>query len=366
VVLLEAAANPAWEQACTARGWRLVRPDLERLPSPWTDPGVSALEVFVRDHRASTVYLISEAAAVFYPVSRAPDLWNAAIAVGGDPRAAIVSNKLFGANTQLTPVLWVSDASETESWMGRLKIVNFNVTLRKSATIEEGLDWLAAQRRDPVPPAVDCETGNPRFARCFWLEATELDSKRRNDVLGSTRVPPGSGAYLALGGFGFETTVGGPGVLVGWLPPKYAGPLKLGDRIVSIAGREIRDAADYARFMDEQVDTRSTAVIVLRAKQRVRMETRIVLPERQELSTARMQGTYTAEQQELLVITRGVKAFRLRVHPDWNGAAASWNGEDLGKLEAGCWEVDDRGARKCPQVQPQLQGRPVPPGQPRS
>jgi hypothetical protein len=348
VVLLEAATNPAWDQACAARGWRLVRPDLEKLAPPWTDPGVNALRTFVRDHRASTVYLVSEAAAVFYPVSRTPDLWNAAIAVGGDPRAAIVSNKLFGANTQLTPVLWVSDASDTESWMSRLRIVDFHVSLRKSATIEEGLDWLAAQRRDPVPPVVDCETGNPQFARCFWLEATELDPKRRNDVLGSTRVPPGSGAYLALGGFGFESSAAGPGVLVGWLPPKYAGQLKLGDRIVSVAGREIRDAADYSRFMDEQVDARSIGVTVMRGKQRIRMETRIVLPERQELSTARIQGKYTPELRELLVITRGVSAFRLALHPDWSGAAVSWNGEDLGKLDAGCWQVDDRGARKCP------------------
>src|SRR2546426_12676044 len=85
------------------------------------------------------------------------------------------------------------------------------------------------------------------ISRCYWIEMTKFDPKQRNDVLKSTRVAPGSGASLALGPFGYDPLAEGAGVLVGWLPANYHGPLKLNDRIVSVAGKELRDGRDYAQ-----------------------------------------------------------------------------------------------------------------------
>ena len=58
----------------------------------------------------SRVYLAGQgdaASALFYVVTRIPDLWAAAVAAGGSPRAAIDSNRLFAANTTNLPVLWL-------------------------------------------------------------------------------------------------------------------------------------------------------------------------------------------------------------------------------------------------------------------
>src|SRR5204862_1221910 len=99
-----------------------------------------------------------------------------------------------------------------------------------------------------------------------------------NDVLKSTRVQPGAGASLDLGGFGFNTQAEGPGVLVTWLPERYSGPLKLNDRIVSIGGKKIRDARDYVEQMDQTTEEKPVAVMVQRGKDHIRLETRVVLP----------------------------------------------------------------------------------------
>jgi hypothetical protein len=329
-------------------GWQLVRPDPAKLPPLWTDAGLEALSPAVP--RQGRVFLIAEqdlAAAAFYAVSRTPDLWTAAVAVGGSPRAAIASNRLFGANTQLSPLLWLADAPDAAAWQARLAKTGFSVEVRTKAAMQEAIDWLAVRQRPPFPDSVDCETGNPRLARCFWIEMIAFDPKRRNDVLDSTRVRAGSGAFLNLGGFGFDATASGPGVAVAWLPEKYSGPLRLGDRIVSIAGKEIRDAPEYVSFMEQQVENKPVAIIVLRGKERKRLETGIVVPPREEVVTARVQGMFLPETREILLITRQVSALRVTIPEPWSGSAVSWNGQDIGKLATGCWNVEDAGARRC-------------------
>jgi len=144
-------------------------------------------------------------------------------------------------------------------------------------------DWLAKHQRALFPSTVDCETGSPAFARCYWIEMTKFDPKKRNDVLKSTRAMPGSGASLALGPFGYDPQAAGPGALVGWLPDDYKGPLKLNDRIVSVAGKELRDGREYARQMDELTDDKPVSVLIQRGKERLRLETKILLPKREEL-----------------------------------------------------------------------------------
>jgi hypothetical protein len=181
---------------------------------------------------------------------------------------------------------------------------------------------------------------------------TKFDPKRRNDVLKSTRVLPGSGASLAIGPFGFDPLAPGPGALVAWLPNSYKGPLKLGDRIVAVAGKDVRDGREYAEMMDAITEDKAVAVQVQRGSERMRLETKIVLPKREETTTARIEGRYTPDQKELLLISRAVVQARVQIPEDWLPVSVSWNGLDLPKLEsAGCWvlsiEKEPPQAVKC-------------------
>jgi hypothetical protein len=79
---------------------------------------------------------------------------------------------------------------------------------------------------------------------------TKFDRKKRNDVLKSARVMAGSGASLAIGPFGYDHRPP-PGRAGGLAARRYKGPLKLNDRIVSVAGRR-RGRREYARLMDDR------------------------------------------------------------------------------------------------------------------
>jgi hypothetical protein len=348
-----------WQPLAASRGWSCVIPFVDGV----SDPAVKVVDLILTDARKripgvdeTRVYLAAGGAGVaelFYMLSRAPDLWTAALAIQGSPGAAINSYRLFGANTQETPLLWVAPAADVDVYRAKLSAAEFNFEARPEAKTGEALDWLAGHRRAPFPATVDCETGNPSLARCYWIEMTRFDPKRRNDVLKSTRVLPGSGASLALGPFGYDGAAPGPGALVAWLPANYQGPLKLDDRIVSVDGKEMRDGRDYARQMDEIKDDKSVAVLVQRGKERLRLETKIVLPKREELVTARVQGRYMAEQKELLIISRAVTQMRVRIPAEWTPVSVSWNGLDLLKADAaGCWvltiEKDPPEVARCP------------------
>jgi membrane-associated protease RseP (regulator of RpoE activity) len=153
---------------------------------------------------------------------------------------------------------------------------------REAAGLKPGeeLDWLAGHRRPAYPPRIDCETGNPAFARCWRLEIVKPDLARRNDVLGYSRVTPGSGASPAA------------------LPQP-------GDRIVSIGGVKIADGPDYARLMEEARVEKPMAVVVQRGRQRVRAE-------------------WTPESREM----------RIDLPEAWVPAAINWNGQETGKADA--------------------------------
>src|SRR5206468_6471774 len=266
----------------------------------------------------------------------------------------IQSYKLYGANTQAAPLLWVAPAAEVDMFRQKLSQAEFNFETRAEAG-NDVFEWLAGHQRAPFPATVDCETGTPAFARCYWIEMTKFDPKKRNDVLKSTRVMAGSGASLAFGPFGYDPQAPGPGALVGWLPGDYQGPLKLNDRIVAVAGKELRDGREYAQHMDEIKEDKPVAVTVQRGKERLRLETKILLPKREELVTARVQGRYLPDQKELLLISRTVTQMRVRIPAEWTPVSVSWNGLDLVKAEsAGCWvlsiEKDPQEASKCPGV----------------
>ncbi len=331
----------AIQEAAQQAGWSV-------LPAPdagATDATAKALQAAVKGTRAYLVGAGAAAAAVFYLAARVPDLWAAALAVEGSPRTAIETNRLFAANTELVPALWVTSAAERPAMPG----YNLEVRAPGGMSLEQALEWLGKHERDAFPGKVDCETGNPELARCYWVEMTKLDLSRRNDVLESSRVRPGSGAALGLGGFGFKPGEAGPGLVVGWLPENHKGPLKLGDRIVAVGGHQIADGRAYVEFMDQANEEKSVEVTIQRGKQRVRVETRIVLPKREEPFTARVRAEFLTETRELLIISRGVAELRLTLPHYWTPCPINWNGTAAGAAtSAGCWVVSEGGqVRPC-------------------
>ncbi len=347
-----------WQPLVTARGWNIVVPAIAGV----SDAAVKAVDAVLADAKKripavdeNRVYLAGQGASsaeVFFTISREPDLWAAALAIQGSAGPAINSFRLFGANTKETPLLWIAPAAEVDMFRKKLSAVEFNWESQPEASVEQVFEWLAKHRRAPFPLAVDCETGNPAFARCYWIEMLKFDPKKRNDVLKSARVMPGSGASMAIGPFGFDPLAAGPGAVIAWLPPDYRGPLKLNDRIVSVAGKEFADGREYAQYMDTIADEKSAAIIVQRAKERVRLESRIVLPKREEIVTARIQGRFLPDQKELFLISRAVTQLRVRIPQEWTPVNVSWNGLDVLKAESGgCWtlsiEKDAPEAAKC-------------------
>ena len=147
----------------------------------------------------------------------------------------------------------------------------------------------------------------------------------------------GSGAVLDLGGFGFKIDAAGPGVLVSYLPEKYSGPLKMGDRIVAMDGREIRDARQFAENLEKVTEERAAVVAVQRGKERIRLETRVRVPRDAGLS-ARVQAQYLPADKEVQIVSRTVTEMRVTVAPQWLPATLVWNGLALENLkEAGCY-----------------------------
>ncbi len=339
-------------------GWEVV--SVRATPD---DAGIAVIESAIQAARKQReidplrTYIAGEAegvGAVFYAASRRPDLWAAALAVGGNPKAAIDTGRLFGANTELVPLLWVTAAADgpmLQKSKAKLAAAGFNVEpLPEGVTLQQAFAQLVGHTRNAAPAKVDCEMGSPAFGRCYWVEITKFDPAQRNDVLPSTRVIPGSGAGLAVGGFGFKADAPGPGLTVEWLPDNYKGQLKLGDRIVSVGGKEIQDGRDYIEMMDEAKEEKRVGVILQRGKERIRIETRVVLPNRGEAFTARVQAQFLRDAKEVLVISRGVGEMRLTLPDYWLPCGTNWNGNELGKADgAGCWVLAaGQQARRCP------------------
>lgn len=340
-----------WQVAATQRGWKILVQPVGLMPS---DSEMKALEAEVERARTQPdtdrlrVYLAGHgpaAASVFYGVSRLPHLWAAGIAIDGSPKPAIDSNRLFSANSRLVPVIWNS-AEQEPMPAARLTVADFRID--RVSGFDEAIEKVSRYAQEEYVNRIDCETGNAAFPRCYWLEVTRFDASRRNDVLPSTRVTPGSGAFLAVGGFGFDVNLPGPGLVVGLLSENYKGPLKVGDRIVSVGGVAIADARDYIRFMDDITQEKSTGIIVQRGKDRLRIETRILLPKREESITARIQAERVPDG-TVFVISRGVASFRLMLPQAWIPAPVNWNGNASGAVNApGCWQVAGEGQAAQP------------------
>ena len=351
IALLDAADASQWQEWTRELGWRVIAPGVPQgtAPNPNIDARVQALAAAVEaaiqngSVDPARVYLAGRgdaAAAVFYTISRIPDLWAAGVALGGSPKAALDTNRIFAANFTRVPVLWVT-GEEAKPMVEKLAASKFNLEWKPVAGGAKAagvIQWLGQHKRDAFPLEIDCETNTPAFARCYWIQMTKFDAGERNDVLASTRIPGGAGAALDLGDFGFKTDEPGPGVLVTSLPEKYSGPLKTGDRLVALDGRPIENARQYADTMDKATDEKPATVTVQRGKERIRVETRIILPRRESGVSARVQAQYLPAEKEIQIVSRTVTEMRVTLPPEWVPGTLSWNGLALENLkEAGCW-----------------------------
>jgi len=347
IAVVDAADAVQWQNLTRELGWVVLSAEVPANTAP--DARVLALAAKVEAAiKAGTVdpariYLAGRGEAsslVFYTISRVPDLWAAGVAVGGSPKAAIDTGRIYAANFTNAPVLWVS-GEEGKELAGKLKAAKLNLEWRPAASggsAASVIEWLAAHQRDAFPREIDCETNSPQLARCYWIQMTKFDPNERNDVLEPTRIPGSNGAALDLGGFGFKLEDPGPGVLVSFLPEKYNGPLKLNDRIVTLDGRPIPDVKEYLELLEKFTEDKAAVVGVQRGKDRIRIETHVVLPRRDAGVTARVEAQYLPAEKEIQIVSRTATEMRVTVPADWLPASVLWNGLTLESIkEPGCW-----------------------------
>jgi PDZ domain len=352
VALLDADDAVQWRIWTRELGWQVISPPVDAATG--IDSRVRALAAAVESSIQSgsvdpaRVYIAGRGdavASVFYAISRMPDLWAAGVALGGSPKAALDSNRIFAANSTLVPLLWIA-ADDSRAMAEKLTAARLNLEwhplerppasggFNTAALIQ----WLARHKRDAFPISIDCETNSPTFARCYWVQPTKFDASERNDVLASTRIPGGTGAALDLGAFEFKVDDPGPGVLVTSLPAKYNGPLKNGDRLMALDGKPLASARELLELLEKFTEEKPATVTVQRGKERVRVETRITLPRRDSGVTARVQAQYLPAEKEIQIISRTIAEMRVTVAPQWIPASLVWNGLSLENLEeAGCW-----------------------------
>jgi predicted esterase len=344
IALIDAADAPQWEPLVKQTGWQLLTP----AAATNIDQRVQALASTVRDALAkhsvdpTRIYLAGRgeaSAAVFYTISRVPDLWAAGVALGGSPAPAIDSDRIYAANFKNVPVLWIGAADADKAAAEKWKAAGLPLEFQAAAGYNNAamFEWLAKHRRaDPVLE-IDCETNSPSFASCYWIQMTKFDPGERNDVLDSTRIPAPSHAALDLGAFSYKVDDPGPGVLVSALPPKYDGPLKVNDRLMQLDGHPIASAQALIDTLAAVKEEKPAVVTVQRgAKDRVRIETKILLPSRQAVVTARVQGRYQPEDKEIQIVSRTVKEMRVVVPDAWNGSQLNWNGLSMETPASGC------------------------------
>ncbi len=362
IALVDARDADQWGKWTAELGWQLVAPPVDAQATP--DSRALALADAVRaaiangSADAAHVYLAGrggDAPMVFYIVSREPDLWAAGLALGGSPKAAL-AGAVYAVNFTNAPVLWISDGAGDAELAARLKSAGVNIEWHdaKAVTIAKFFDDLGSRTRPEFPSTADCETNTAQFAHCYWMEPTRFDGGERNDLLPGTRVKDGSGASLDLGGFGYKLSDSGPGVLISYLPQEYFGPLKTGDRLIELDGAAIKNAQEFNERLNAMHAERPVVATIQRGKERIRLDTRVVLPRAEAVATARVQGRYDPESKTVRIISRSVAEMRLKIPPQWVPSDLYWNGLELENLaKPGCYlltiEKELMNARACPQ-----------------
>jgi hypothetical protein len=92
--------------------------------------------------------------------------------------------------------------------------------------------------------------------------------------------------------------------------------------------------------MEKTTDEKLAVVTVQRGKERIRVETRIVLPRRETGVTSRVDAQYLPAEKEIQIVSRTITEMRVTVPPEWVPATLLWNGLALENLkEGGCWTL---------------------------
>ena len=152
LLVLLGGDSKVWQAACPERGWQFLEPHTDSAGKS-ADQRIKALAVEVEEAEKrlpvdpDRVYLAAQGgpvAKLFYMAARMPDLWAAAVAAGGSPRAAIDSNRIFAANTANLPVLWLFADKEEQPLGKKLQSAGFNLEWRELATAKpaEIFEWL--------------------------------------------------------------------------------------------------------------------------------------------------------------------------------------------------------------------------------
>ena len=347
IALLDGADAPQWQGLINGTGWQIITapadPDtnIDKRAQDLAAKVTEAVKAGTVD--ASRIYLAGRgdaAALVFYTISRIPDRWTAGVALGGSPKGAIDTNRIFAVNFTDTPVLWASNGANDADYAERLKLAGLNLDWHSASSLNNRaiFEWMAAHVRADYPLTVDCETNSPVFASCYWVQPTKFDSAERNDVVPMTLIPGDSGSHLDLGGFGYKADDPGPGVNVVFVPEKYDGPLKAGDHLEALDGKPIESAHQLIQLLEKTDATRNAVVMVKRGKDRIRIETRIVVPRRDPVTTARVKAEYMPDYHQIVLISRAVTEMRVTVPAEWIPGDLLWNGLTLENVKtAGCY-----------------------------
>jgi hypothetical protein len=346
---MDAADQVQWQNWTRELGWQVIAGDggaAQNIDLRLLSLGAKIEEAIKSGAvDASRIYLAGRgdaASAVFYGIARMPDVWAAAVALGGSPKPAIDTGRMFTVNFTNVPLMWVS-GDDGKEWVTKLAAAKINVEWKPAssgANAASVFQWLALHKREEFPSKIDCETLSPQFAHCYWIQMAKFDGSERNDVLASARMPGSNGATLDLGGFGWKTDDSGPGLMVSYLPEKYSGPLKLNDRIVALDGKPIADAKGFQAMLDTVTDESHAVVTVQRGKDRIRVETRYLVPRRDAAISARVQAEYLPAEKTIQIISRTVTEMRVTIPSAWVPGSLYWNGLSLEEVrEPGCWAL---------------------------
>lgn len=360
LALLDAADAAQWQTWAAGSGWQVIAPAGTAAIDARTQALAAAVQDAIRGSGvdAAHVYLVGRGAAagaVFYAASRLPGVFAAAAALGGSPQQAVDTGIVFTANFTNTPILWAGAGDGDQALAAKLKAAGLNLEWRSASglTFAGVTEWLAGHAREEFPAEIDCETNSVAFAGCYWIRMTRFDPGERNDVLPASALKGGSGAKLDLGEFAYKADDAGPGVLVTALPSRYDGPLKAGDRILELDGKAIENARQYEQTMRDATEQKRAVALVARGAERKRIETRIVLPAKPTMVTARVQAKYMAAENEIRIVSRTVTELRVTVPAHWVPVTLYWNGlpiEEIGA--AGCLALTMRNellhSEKCP------------------
>ena len=152
LVPVDSGDSAQWQSWAGNFGWRIIAP--AAVAGAPIDARIQSIERAVQQATQSgaadpsRIYLVGRGeatAAVFYAISRVPDLFAAAAALGGSPQPAIDSGLLYGANFAHVPVLWIGSAPYDRTPAEQLRSAGIALEWRSA----ESANIMTRLRRSP-------------------------------------------------------------------------------------------------------------------------------------------------------------------------------------------------------------------------